>query len=279
MDAATEFARRYTADQRGRIRFAWNGKHAVELHDDNQEFRRAVVDAVLLDSAESPIELLRDLLEEEALWSHEAWCAPDTYPDLLTVLLRRGGPAALPDFAAAMSATFDTFGSAHTMALTPDEARRFREESAQLLAREPDERRRTQLQMAVELFEKLQAGTATEGWAVVPPGTPVLHPSVRSSRVVLRESQEWIGAARPSSPRPMRLPQAQGGSRPVPGCDRSRDNDRCPRTGPGIGSRRRRRTRSTNARPWRRAPSITLARSQRVGDRVAITGLLRRPIQ
>lgn len=175
MDEATEFARRYTPDQRGQIRFNWNGKCAAEFIDDNQEFRRTVVNAVLLDPAESPIELLRDLLEEEALWSHEAWCTPDTYPDLLTVLLRRGGPAALADFASAMSATLDTFGSAHTMALTPDEARRFREESMRLLAREPDERRRTQVQMAVELFEKLQAGTATEGWAVVPPGTPVTN--------------------------------------------------------------------------------------------------------
>lgn len=179
MDPATEFAKNYTPNQRDRIRFAWNGKHAGEFHDDNQDFRQAVVSAVLADPAEAPIDLVRDLLEEDALWSHGAWCAPETYPDLLTVLLRRGGPAVLPDFASAMSATFDTFGSAHTMALSPDEAGRYREESARLLSRETDDRRRTQLQMAAELFEKIQAGNATDGWAVVPPGTPV-----RNIRVV-----------------------------------------------------------------------------------------------
>jgi hypothetical protein len=43
MIAATDFISGYAVDQLPQIMFAWNGKHAEEFEDTNQEFRWQVV--------------------------------------------------------------------------------------------------------------------------------------------------------------------------------------------------------------------------------------------
>ncbi|WP_321473567.1 hypothetical protein [uncultured Paludibaculum sp.] len=168
-----KFALDYDGQQRVAIRFAWNGKHADEFRDENQELRWSLAKLVLAEPDSVPLVLVRDLLMEDSAWSHEAWCAPHHFAGLLSILLLRGGREYLFDFAAAMNATFDTFGAAHEVAISSEKAHDFlREADAHLLV-ETDPRRRSELDGAKELFQKMIDGNAANGWVKIPPGTPV----------------------------------------------------------------------------------------------------------
>jgi hypothetical protein len=190
------FAENYTPDQRDLIRFAWNGKHSQEFHDSNQEFRHAVAAVVIADPYCAPVNLIRDLLVEDGDWSHEAWCSPFHFADLATAFLRAGGPQVVSDFAVVINRTFDTFGAAHSIRLTLVEARTFEREAERLLQTESDERARACLESVKVLFAKITNGTAREGWATIPSGTPVrnikvVHPS--PTRRFLDRIRSWFG--------------------------------------------------------------------------------------
>jgi hypothetical protein len=171
--AVIEFAAHYATHQRELIRFAWNGKHSADFFDENQEFRDSIARVVLSEPDSVPIVLVRDILLEDALWSREAWCAPHHFAGLLSILLQRGGREYLIDFAVAMNATFDTFGAAHEIALSPRSAHELLQDTELHLLVETDARRRSELQGARKLFRKMIEGKATDGWVTVPPGTPV----------------------------------------------------------------------------------------------------------
>jgi hypothetical protein len=196
---AVDFALNYTGDQREAIRFVWNGKHADEFHDENQSFRWSVAELILSEPESFPIILVRDLLLEDGLWSREAWCAPNHFAGLLSILLQRGGRGYLADFAAAMNTTFDTFGAAHQVVVSPQQAHELLEETELQLSVITDARRRIELESAKELFRKLIEGSATKGWAMVPPGTPVRN--IRVVHSVPQSTMEGNPAlAKPKTP-------------------------------------------------------------------------------
>ncbi|MGJ5816342.1 hypothetical protein [Paludibaculum fermentans] len=176
-----EFALHYDGQQRASIRFAWNGKHAEEFHDEHQELRWSLARLALAEPDSVPLVLLRDLLLEDSAWSHKAWCAPHHFAGLLSILLHRGGREYLFDFAAAMNATFDTFGAAHEVVISAEEAHDLLLGAEAYLRVETDPRRRTELESAQELFRKLIDGNAAEGWVQIPPGTPVRNVRVVAS--------------------------------------------------------------------------------------------------
>lgn len=186
--SVVEFALRYTTDQSEAIRFAWNGKHAAEFQDENQEFRWSLAQLIISEPDLVPIVLIRDILLEDATWSHEAWCAPHHFAGLLSILLQRGGREYLGDFAAAMNATFDTFGAAHEVVIPQQQAHELLQEAELHLLIETDVRRRSELESARELFRKLIEGNATQGWATVPPGTPVRNIRVLGSALATRHT-------------------------------------------------------------------------------------------
>jgi hypothetical protein len=187
------FALNYTGEQREAIRFVWNGKHASEFHDENQDFRWSVAGLILSDPDSFPIILVRDLLLEDALWSREAWCAPNHFAGLLSVLLQRGGREYLADFAAAANASFDTFGAAHQVAVSPEKAHELLEETDLQLLVVTDAGHRAQLESSRDLFRKLIEGNATKGWVTVPPGTPVKNIRVvRSTPEATKEDKPVI---------------------------------------------------------------------------------------
>jgi hypothetical protein len=168
-----QFVRDYDGSQKQRIEFAWNGKHASEFLDANQEFRSNVVAFVCENSGQGSLELLRDLFIEESKWSVQAWCAPFTFANLGGLLLTRGGVDYLPNFLDGFNASFDTFGACHQIDLDPIVASALLRHALQQLNDAPDEPTRTKLESGKQLFEKLQAGNATQGWATLKPGTPV----------------------------------------------------------------------------------------------------------
>lgn len=100
--AVREFVAVYTPAVGGKqIAFAWNGQHAETFADSNYEFRRRVVEVVLLDPSAAPIELVRDLYDAETRWAAEAWCVyAEAVRALAEELLTRGGPDFVEDYLA-----------------------------------------------------------------------------------------------------------------------------------------------------------------------------------
>lgn len=173
MDEIVEFTRTYTSNQRPRIEFAWNGKHAADLCDANRDFRSSVDSFICEDPGQAQIELIRDLFIEESKWSIEAWCAPFTFPRLGELLLTRGGADYLTDFLQGCFASFDTLGACHQMKIDPVVIAPLIRELEQRINGAPDEGQKNSFDSGRALLEKLQTGTASKGWATVQPGTPV----------------------------------------------------------------------------------------------------------
>ena len=169
---ADYIANHITADS-AQIEFAWNGKHANEFEDGNQDFRQSVVAACIEDSSTVSTELLQALFIEEAKWAREAWGSPRNFGQLGQLLLERGSEDAVRTFAIGMNYSFDTFGACHEITLSAGDLQTVTTIIEKLLEAESDEERRPQYESAKELFTKIGKGSATEGWAKVAPGTPV----------------------------------------------------------------------------------------------------------
>jgi hypothetical protein len=156
-----------------RIAFAWNGKHADEFFDANNDFRTAVTKYVLQHPAEASVPLLCALFREHAALSVQAWGAPRNFEKLGALLLSRGGPDVVYDFASGFLACFDTYVICHLMSIDTLTLRHLSHYVSEELAGELTEERRRKLEAVQELFDKLKAGTAKDGWAVVKPDTRV----------------------------------------------------------------------------------------------------------
>jgi len=178
-DDVRAFVTQYGPDGADRVRFAWNGKHAAEFIDANQDFRFRVVEYVCANPGDASPRLLGDLFTESANWTREAWCAPGRFADLGAALLSRGGEDVLPQFLSGFLQSFDTFGACHQMRLDRVLTRRLVQITQERAATAPPSDRRL-WDAGRELFAKLAAGTAAQGWAVVPPGTPVTNVRVVS---------------------------------------------------------------------------------------------------
>lgn len=174
-----EFVRGYDRSDWERLRFAWNGQHAEDFEDANQEFRAAVTRYAIENPGEATAELLADLFQAHSEWSREAWCAPLGFEEIGALLLSGGGGAVLPRFAKGFVATFDTFGACHAMQLDPTLLRSLQVRCRELLAGYLQEEDRKRLGSVDELFEKIRKGTAHEGWAVVSPGPPAPVANIR----------------------------------------------------------------------------------------------------
>lgn len=173
-DDVRAFVEEYGPELADRIRFAWNGKHASEFGDANQEFRSRVVEYVCASPGDASPQLLADLFTESASWAREAWGSPRGFEELAAALLMRGGEDVLPGFLSGFLQSFDTFAACHQMELDPVLTRRLLlviEERAATAAAS-DQRL---WDAGRELFSKLAAGTAFQGFATLAPGTPVAN--------------------------------------------------------------------------------------------------------
>lgn len=175
MATAKEYVASYTDSDSERVAFAWNGKHAAEFIDTNQDFRWEVVRYCIEHPDDSSPALLEVLLRADAAWTREAWGSPQHFHSLAELLLVRGRAAALDTFADCFSESFDTFGACHQIQLPSAVLSELMSALPQRIADAPADDHRKRLEAASELFEKLRQGTATQGWATVAPGTPVTN--------------------------------------------------------------------------------------------------------
>jgi len=173
-DDVRSFVTQYRPEAADRIRFAWNGKRAAEFIDANQDFRFRVVEYVFANPGDASPQLLSDLFRESANWAREAWGVPKHFADLGAALLSRGGEDLLPQFLSGFLESFDTFGACHQMKLDPVLTRRLIQAVEERAAAASSADRRL-WDAGQELFSKLAGGTASQGWAVLPPGTPVTN--------------------------------------------------------------------------------------------------------
>jgi hypothetical protein len=173
MPDVSGFIQSYTAGMRDAIAFAWNGKHAAEFQDRNQEFRWMVVKECVANPAASPPQLLADLFIADAEWSKQAWCSPLHFAALGAALLERGDPMSVLAFARGFRTSFDTFGACHSMVVSLDALLQAKSQAQALLSTASEPEDKQLLESALELFAKLEAGTACQGWATAGPGTPV----------------------------------------------------------------------------------------------------------
>ena len=175
MTTPKDYVASYADSDSERVAFAWNGKHADEFIDANQEFRWEVVRYCIEHPDDASPPLLETLLRADAAWAREAWGSPHHFHSLAEVLLLRGRESVLDTFAECFSASFDTFGACHELRLAPDVLSELTSALRLRIAAVPPGDHRNRLESSLELFEKLSQGTASQGWATVAPGTPVTN--------------------------------------------------------------------------------------------------------
>lgn len=173
MIAAADFISRYAADQQPQIKFAWNGKHAEEFEDTNQEFRWQVVAQCIAQPELAPLNLLEHLFLADAEWAAEAWGSPHHFAELGTLLLVRGQEAAIDCFSRGYVRSFDTYGACHQIQLSQPLLSTLSVAASEQFARATEENQKNRLEAVVELLTQIEKNTAAQGWAQVGPGTPV----------------------------------------------------------------------------------------------------------
>jgi hypothetical protein len=185
------FVVNYSAASIERIRFAWNDKHGADFADANQAFRTEVVEFVVDQPHKAPLELVRDLFLEEASWCREAWGSSRHFSELAETMVKKCGVAYLDDFLKGMMASFDTFGACHQMRLREFEIDEFLQAIEERLKQAPEKRSVSLLESGRDLFKKYRDGTATKGWVLLPPNTPVSNVS-EVQPTVLQRIQKWF---------------------------------------------------------------------------------------
>jgi hypothetical protein len=149
-----EFVARYsTSEDRARIAFAWNGKHAGEFEDANYEFRREVLEIVLAEPAAVPIELIRDLYDAETALAKEAWGVyAEAVRALAEELLTRGGSEYVEDFLTGkLGRGMDAYCAAY-FDCPRELAERLLAEVETRLAGDPDKARKALLEAGRDIF-------------------------------------------------------------------------------------------------------------------------------
>lgn len=172
MSTVAEFVSQYTSTSRGKIAFAWNGKHASEFQDSNQEFRWQVVSYCIAQPEQVSPLLLEHLFLADAEWAAEAWGSPVHFAQLGSLLLERGQEAVLDTFSKGLVRSFDTFGACHQIKLSKTLLARLIASAKESFSQATEHNHRKRLGSVLELFAKLENETATEGWAIIAPGTP-----------------------------------------------------------------------------------------------------------
>ena len=173
MTDVTEFVEHYSASNRDRIEFSWNGKHASEFVDANQAFRWEVAGKCIENPNLASPTLLEHLFLADADWAVQAWGAPHHFAQLGSALLERGGSAALDPFAMGFNASFDTYGACHEIQLPSALLTLMTSSASEMLERTLEEKQRVRMESTLELFNKLGNSTAAAGWMRVAPGTQV----------------------------------------------------------------------------------------------------------
>lgn len=93
-------------------------------------------------------------------------------------MLTQGEEAALTSFATGFVASFDTYGACHQISISPELLARLIRSTREALGIAQDSTQRKALEAALELFSKVQAGSAGKGWISLKTNTDVTNISI-----------------------------------------------------------------------------------------------------
>jgi len=155
MKDVAEFIRAYQHTDAARIAFAWNGKHADDFFDANNDFRQSVLEAVFATLDEAPLPLIRDLFRAETEFSGEAWCIDVRITDLAETMLTRGGAEYLMDFLTGQHQSFDAAMACRGIVISRSQLEALLVEVDRLLASDPTDEERQMLQVGRGLFTEI----------------------------------------------------------------------------------------------------------------------------
>jgi hypothetical protein len=174
-----QFVSVYQSDMNfDKICFKWNGKHADEFEDENDEFRREVAEFIINSPENVPYELFRDIFIEEAKWAKEAWGTSKVFPMIGEKLLKIGQEDAILDFLTGFVMSFDTYACCHTIDLSGIDLKRCIKFIDEHISDEENKDSLNMLESGKELFSKYLVGSASEGWVALQPGTPIQNVKV-----------------------------------------------------------------------------------------------------
>jgi hypothetical protein len=109
-DAASDFSK---------ISFSWNGAHATEFKDFNQDFRDKISIFICLNNnIKVPHTLLKDLVQEIGKASQNAWGAPEYVFILSELLLKETRGTYVETFGEMLFSNMDTYGACISMDFT-----------------------------------------------------------------------------------------------------------------------------------------------------------------
>lgn len=93
-----EFALSYTTAERDEFRFQWNGQDSDQFEDENEEIRQWIAEWIVANPERAPLDLIRDVLREDAQWAQQAWRVPAHAGELIAILQARGGAVYADEF-------------------------------------------------------------------------------------------------------------------------------------------------------------------------------------
>ncbi|KRF31634.1 hypothetical protein [Paenibacillus sp. Soil787] len=158
------FSTGYKINNRNLILFDWNGKHANEFVDSNQQYRRSIIKFVIEnEQIFFPVELIRDLFLEEAKWSVQAWSVEFDFHKLGEKLIRYGKDKFLNDFLVGAFSSFDTYCSSRMMNLQRFEIESVIEELKKRIKDPESKDYKDKYESGIELFESYLKGNQREG--------------------------------------------------------------------------------------------------------------------
>ena len=163
MDDLSRFIASYTDADEPRIAFAWNGKHAKDFRDANNDFRKAVLGAVFKEAAAAPLALIRDLFCAETEYSREAWGIDNRVIALAEIMLARCGRAALMDFLRGKCQSFDASMACGAVRIDQQLAAELLDEAERRLAESTDDRERHLLKVGQKVFAERASGGTGDG--------------------------------------------------------------------------------------------------------------------
>ncbi|MFZ5985867.1 MAG: hypothetical protein ACOYWZ_01920 [Bacillota bacterium] len=164
------------------IEFKWNGKHAEEFEDFNQDFRFAVAEYIIENNCtDISLELVRDVFIAESEWAKEVWGTSKYFSLISECLLGKGDESIAKCFLEGFHKSFDTYACMHSITIEEHLAENYIKIFENLRMNETDEQLIKWLDSGKELMEKFIKGNASQGFVSLKPGTQienvrVIHP-------------------------------------------------------------------------------------------------------
>ena len=152
-----DFIENYTQDQFHKICFLRAEEGNDNCFDENEEIRSNIISRILKNNIEVSIILIRDLFQEETIYSREIWAAHPYLDPLGRMLLELGGKDYVYDFIKGKFQSFDTECAIGKVKISNELCSELIRELKRLKSSSKDELDTELLDAGILYFEEVQA--------------------------------------------------------------------------------------------------------------------------